>query len=188
MSDNQPNDVTRLLEQHARGDASAMHALLPVIYQELKKIASAYMRKESKGQTLQATALVHEAFFRLLDQKETDWKNRQHFFAIAAQQMRRVLVDHARAKKAEKRGGGNVIHVDIELAGEVPMVDEDMEDLDAALTELATLNERQAKIVEIRYFAGLSIEETAAVMEISPATVKREWTVARAWLYNKLKT
>ena len=163
---------------------------MPLVYDELRRLAASYLRRERPGQTLQATALVHEAYVRLIGEKAHNWQNRTHFLAIAALSMRQILVQRARARRAAKRGGGPArITLDEQLlparGHDVP--DEiDLVALDAALDRLATLNERQAKIVELRYFGGLSVEEAAEALKISPATIKRDWTLARAWLKRDL--
>lgn len=157
---------------------------MPQVYDELRRIAAHLLRREPAGHTLQPTALVHEAYLRMIDQTRVDWQNRAHFFAIASQMLRRVLVDHARAKHRAKRGSGRVVLSLQEVP--VPARDVDVVALDEALTELARIDPQQARIVELRYFTGVSIEETAATLGVSPATVKRDWTVARAWLYRRL--
>jgi RNA polymerase sigma-70 factor (ECF subfamily) len=166
-------------------------ALMPQVYDELRRLAANYMRHERPGQTLQATALVHEAFLRLSKEKNQPWKNRTHFLAIAALSMRQILVQRARARNAEKRGGGaDKIALDESvIADRAPTTPEgvDVLALDAALEKLAALDPQQAKIVELRYFGGLTVDEAAEALEISPATVKRHWTVARAWLHKELK-
>jgi RNA polymerase sigma factor (TIGR02999 family) len=159
--------------------------LVPVVYEELRRLASSYLRGERPDHTLQTTALVHEAYLRLADQRRTTWANRAHFFGIAAQAMRRILVDHARSRGRAKRNAGYPVTLDEELAGSVGRPDEVLE-VDEALERLARLDERQARIVELRYFAGLTIEDTALTLNLSPATVKREWTSARAWLQQEL--
>jgi RNA polymerase sigma factor (TIGR02999 family) len=184
----QASDVTRLLGQWSDGNAGALDQLLPLIYSDLRHLASAYLRRESPGHTLQSTALVHEAFLRLVDQRDTHWKSRAHFFGIAAQMIRRILVDHARQQKAEKRGGG-AICLELDDAIAAPgKKDLDVVALDDALAKLAELDGRQSQIIELRFFGGLSIEETAEVVKLSPATVKREWAMARAWLYRELSS
>lgn len=163
---------------------------MPLVYDELRRLAASYLRRERPGQTLQATALVHEAYVRLIAEKAHNWQNRTHFLAIAALSMRQILVQRARARRAAKRGGDPArITLDEQLlpAPRHDAPDEvDLVALDAALDRLATLNERQAKIVEFRYFGGLSVEEAAEALNISPATVKRDWTLARAWLKREL--
>jgi RNA polymerase sigma-70 factor, ECF subfamily len=178
-------DVTQLLVRYSNGDGSALEDLLVQVYDELHKLAQSYMRRENPAHTLQPTALVHEAYFKLVDQKSVEWKNRSHFFGVAAQLMRRILIDHARQRLASKRGGSRArITFEDALHGENDTPD--LICLDDALKKLAELDERQAKIVELRYFGGLSIEETAEVLHTSPATVKRDWTLARTWLYREL--
>jgi RNA polymerase sigma factor (TIGR02999 family) len=181
-----PDDVTRLLHDWRSGDATALNQLMPLVYDELKRIAAAYLRRESSGHTLQATALVNEAYLKLVDQTRADWQNRAQFFGVAAQLMRRILVDHVRERQAAKRGSG-VERITFDAALDVSQPhDVDLLALDDALSELGRFDPRQSRIVELRYFGGLEINETAEVLGISPATVKREWTSARAWLYNQL--
>ncbi len=182
--------VTQLLIRYGAGDPKAVEALLPAVYQELKRLAQAYMRRENSQHTLQATALVHEAYLKLIDQHSVQWKNRAHFFGVAAQIMRRILVDHARSKHADKRGGKDVrVAFDEAMhAKKSESVDADLLALDAALERLAAIDPRQAQVVELRYFGGLSIEETAEVLKTSPATVKRDWTMAKAWLHREVKS
>lgn len=178
-------NVTQLLIRYSNGDGDALEALLPQVYDELHKLAQSYMRRENPAHTLQATALVHEAYFKLVDQRSVEWKNRSHFFGVAAQLMRRILIDHARQRLASKRGG-SMARVTFEEAVHGDSDSPDLLDLDDAMKKLALLDERQAKIVELRYFGGLSIEETAEVLKTSPATVKRDWTLARTWLFREL--
>ena len=180
--------VTELLQAWGGGDQRALDELVPLVYAELKRQAERYLRREKDGHSLQATALVHEAYLRLADQRRIQWQGRTQFFGVAAQLMRRVLVDHARSRHAEKRGGANVSLVRPleEATAAAQESDVDLLALDDALTRLAALDERQAKVVELRYFSGLGIEETAEVLGISPATVKREWAMARAWLKREL--
>ena len=163
---------------------------MPLVYNELRRLAASYLRRERPGQTLQATALVHEAYVRLIGEKTHNWQNRTHFLAIAALSMRQILVQRARARKAAKRGGDPeriTLDEGVIAAPKHDAGDEiDLVALDAALEKLAALNERQAKIVELRYFGGLSVEEVGEVLDISPATVKRDWTLARAWLKRAL--
>jgi RNA polymerase sigma factor (TIGR02999 family) len=179
-------DVTKLLGQWQEGDPEALNALTPMVYSELRRLAQSYINRERPNHTLQGTALVHEAYLRLIDQRRVEWRNRNHFFALAAELIRRILVDHARAKAAEKRGGNNV-KLSIEDAME-PAVNEDLDlvALDDALQLLARTDPQQSRIVGLRYFAGLKIEETAEVLEISPATVKRNWVVAKAFLKREM--
>jgi len=188
-------DVTGLLLAWAQGDRNALDTLLPIVYAELRRQAGRALRRESVGHTLQPTALVHEAYLRLVDQRHARWESRTQFFAVAAQIMRRVLVDHARTRGRLKRGGGAAVvtlaDVDAGLDGDggspaTEVVGVDMLDLDHALTRFAALDPAKARLVELRYFAGLSIPEAAAALGVSPATVGREWTMARAWLRREL--
>ena len=182
-----PGDVTRLLIAWNEGDLGAVERLMPLVYAELREIAERQFRRERAGHTLQPTAVVHEAYFRLVDQTRVTWKNRGHFFAIAAQAMRRILIDHARARKAEKRGGrDDRVTLDVGIASPEPADDIDLLALDEALVRLKELDEPQSRIVELRFFGGLSIEETAEAMETSPSSVKREFRSARAWLFREL--
>jgi RNA polymerase sigma factor (TIGR02999 family) len=184
--DSQRAEVTRLLREWSEGREGSLDALVPHVYGELRRLAARYLRQERAGHTLQATALVHEAFLKLIDQ-DASWQNRAHFFGVAAQLMRRILVDYARGHGAAKRGGG-VAHVELDEAVlPAPALDIDLLALDEALTRLAALDEQQARIVELKFFGGLTLDETAEVMHISPATVSREWTIARAWLFLALK-
>jgi RNA polymerase sigma factor (TIGR02999 family) len=181
-------DVTGLLLAWGRGDRSAADRLVPAVYEELRRHAERAMRREGGEHTLQATALVHESYLRLVDQRRVEWRNRAHFFAIASTVMRRVLVDHARARLTAKRGGGAA---PVSLAGVQPATPEGTDEADLlalhdALEKLAALDPDQARLVELRYFGGLTIEETAEALSISPATVKREWALARAWLRREL--
>ena len=176
------SDITALLVAWGRGDATALADLVPLVYQELLGRPSTTSVTRAPGHTLQATALVHEAYLRLVDQRQVHFHDRAHFFGVAAQVMRRVLCDQARARHSAKRGGGAPRLTLENAAAEVECPAVDVEALDEALTRLGKLDERQSRVVELRYFCGLSIEETAAVMGLSPATVKREWTMARAWL------
>jgi RNA polymerase sigma factor (TIGR02999 family) len=180
--------VTELLSQVRGGKREALDVLLPVVYGELRKIAARYMRAEWEGHTLQPTALVHEAYLRLVDQRDVEWQSRAHFFGVAAQLMRRLLVDHARGRNRRKRGGGLlVVPLDgNDVAGPAPDEGIDMVGLDAALDRLSELSPQQGRIVELRYFGGLSIEETAEVLGVSTMTVKRGWAMARAWLRREL--
>ena len=182
----QSHDVTDLLLAWSNGNDAALNQLTPLVYDDLRKLARAYLRSERSGHTLQSTALVHEAYMRLIDQRHVHWRNRAHFFAISAQLIRRILVDYARAAQAEKRGGGmHKVSVD-EGLGTADERELDLVALDEALRELAEFDPRQARIVELRYFAGLTIEETAEVMHISVPTVKRDWVVAKAWLRREI--
>jgi RNA polymerase sigma factor (TIGR02999 family) len=184
------SELTQLLQAWHRGDAAASEQLLPVIYAELHRQAARAMRRESETHTLQPTALVNEAYLRLIDQDRVEWQSRAHFFGVAAQMMRRILVDHARGHRAAKRGAGMPrISLDgSEALGELASHgdDADVLDLHDALERLAALDALQARLVELRYFGGLTIEETAAALDRSPATIKREWAIARAWLRREL--
>jgi RNA polymerase sigma-70 factor (ECF subfamily) len=184
-----PADPAKLLTRASAGDGKAVSQLMPLVYNELRRLAASYLRRERPGQTLQATALVHEAYVRLMGEKAHHWQNRTHFLAIAALSMRQILVQRARARNAAKRGGDpERIVLDEQLlpAPRAAQQEIDLVALDAALEKLAALNERQAKIVELRYFGGLGVEEVGEVLGISPATVKRDWTLARAWLRKEL--
>ena len=188
-ADPPPPDVTPLLLAWGKGDQSAGDQLLPAVYAELHRQAARAMRREADDHTLQATALVHEAYLRLVDQRRIEWRNRAQFFGVAAQTMRRILVDHARGQHAAKRGGG-MQQITLSDANQPAAADSDNSvdilALHDALDRLAALDPEQARLVELRYFGGLNIEETADALGISPATVKREWAVARAWLRREL--
>ena len=175
-----------MLLKWTEGDKQALEDLLPLVYDELRRLAKSYLQRERPGHTLQSTALVHEAYMRLVDQN-VSWQSRAHFFGIAAQMMRRILVDHARGKNAAKRGDG-AVQVTLD-EGLVAANERDVNvlALDASLTKLAALDAQQGQIVELRFFAGLSIEETAEILKISPATVKRDWAMAKAWLYREMQ-
>lgn len=178
--------VAQLVESARRGDEQALSALMPLVYEELRRLAASYMRRERPGQTLQATALVHDAYIRLMQDSKLSWQNRSHFFGIAARSMRQILVERARARRAVKRGGSR-IRVTLDaglLATEAPAID--LEALDEALTRLEALDPELARVVEVRFFGGLSIDEAAEALDVSPATVKRRWTVAKAWLAREL--
>lgn len=179
-------DVTQLLMQSSQGDRAAMDQLMPMVYDELRRLARAYLRRERPDHTLQGTALVHEVYLRLIDQRSVKWQNRAHFFAMAAQMIRRILVDHARGQKAAKRGSGAVKITLDDALGLPGQHDLDLIALDDSLTSLAAIDPDQSRVVELRFFGGLSIEETAEVMQISPATVNREWSSARAWLFREM--
>jgi RNA polymerase sigma factor (TIGR02999 family) len=181
------SDVTRLLKEWAGGQRDALDKLVPAVHGELRKLAGGRMRGERPGHTLQVTGLVNEAYLRLIDQKRVQWRDRRHFFAIASECMRRILVDYARRRHTKKRGGDKVV---VELDEFVDAAEErgiDLIALDDALAALGELDPRQAKVVELRYFAGLSVAEIAETLEVSPATVKREWDTARLWLTSQLK-
>jgi RNA polymerase sigma factor (TIGR02999 family) len=178
--------ASRLLRAWGRGDLQARDELVPVVYRELRRRAGAYLRRERPDHTLQPTALVHEAYVRLMGQERVAWQNRAHFFAIAAQMMRRVLIDHAREHQAAKRPGAAVKVVLDDRAGATEPRHCELMALDQALVELARIDPRQGQIMELRYFGGLSEQEVAAVLSISRATVTREWHTARAWLYRRM--
>ena len=183
-----PN-LTRLLQAWQQGDAPAGEQLVPLVYAELRRIARQKLGAERGGHTLQPTALVHEAWLRLMQQHGADWQNRSQFFAIATQAMRRILVDHARRRQAIKRGAGERME-DVDEFADVlasPVPDGQLVALDAALAQLAQMDERQAKVVELRFFGGLSVEETARILGLSPTTVKREWATARLWLMRAIQ-
>lgn len=182
------DDVTRLLHELGKNDSDAVERLIPLLYSELRALAGRQMRSERADHTLQPTALVHEAFMRMVGGEPVPWKDRAHFFAVAAGTMRRILVDHARKHGAAKRGGGGrrvTLHDEI-AADESGQVD--VLALEEALTRLAAADERAAKVVELRFFAGLEIEETAEVLGVSPGTVKRDWRFAKAWLAREMST
>jgi len=186
MTQPSTHEVTQLLIEWSNGDKAALDKLMPLIHEELRRLAHHYMSRERSGHTLQTTALVNEAYLRLVNRKGVHWQNRAHFFAIAAQSMRSILVDHARSLAYAKRGGGapkisldEAMIVSQERAAEVVALDE-------VLKELASFDPQQSRIVELRFFGGLTIEETAEVLELSPATIKREWSTAKAWLYHEL--
>jgi RNA polymerase sigma factor (TIGR02999 family) len=179
-------DVTALLLNWSHGDQHALEELMPLVYGELRRLAGSYLRREHANHTLQSTALVNEAYLRLVNQHQVEWRNRAHFYGIAAQMIRRILVDHARSQHAGKRGAG-AIRLELNEAMAVSAQPEiDLVGLDDALARLTLLDTRQGRIVELRFFTGLSVEETAEVMQLSPATVKREWSSARAWLYREM--
>ena len=186
MSQTSTHEVTQLLIEWSSGDRAALDKLMPLIHQELRRMAHRYMSRERPGHTLQTTALVNEAYLRLINRKDVHWQNRIHFFAIAAELMRTILVDHARSHAYAKRGGGTrkisldeAVMVSQERAAEVVALDD-------VLKELTKIDPQQSRVVELRFFGGLTIEETAEVLGLSPATIKREWSTAKAWLYNEL--
>ena len=180
--------ITQLLIDWRTGDEAALEKLMPLVYSELRRLAGNYLRREQQGHTLQPTALVNEAYLRLVDQKQVKWQNRAQFYGIAAQLMRRILVDHARQKHAEKRGGSDQQRLSITSApGLSTKPDFDVLALHEALEELASIDGQQSRIVELKFFGGLSIEETAEVMGLGHATVERDWKMARAWLRRKLE-
>jgi RNA polymerase sigma factor (TIGR02999 family) len=179
-------EATRLLQDAASGDAGAVDRLLPLVYGELRDLASRHLKRERLDHTLQATALVHEAYLHLVDASTIDWQGRTHFFALAAKVVRQVLIQHARAHGAQKRGRGRRRITLAEGIAIVPSQEVDLLDLDEALTRLAALHERQARVVELRFFGGLSVEEAAAALGVSERTVKEDWRVARAWLRSEI--
>ncbi len=179
------SEITRLLDDYTNGNREALDKLLPLVYNELRRLAHSFLRSERQDLTLQTTALVHEAYLKLIDQHSVNFQNRAQFFALSATAMRRILLDNARRHTAQKRGSGEKIF--LEDIGEISIkANKTLIELDLALQELEEFDPRQAKIIELRYFGGLTIEETAEVLQISTATVKREWTIARAWLYEKV--
>jgi RNA polymerase sigma factor (TIGR02999 family) len=181
-------EVTALLRDWSGGDRDALERLMPLVYQELRRLAASYLRVERPDHTLQPTALVHEAYLRLVDQRGVSWQNRAHFFGIAAQMMRRILVDHARRRQAAKRDATALRVQAMSAEGEEASVrDPELLALDQALCGLESLDARQARIVELRFFGGLTVEETAEVAGVSSATVKREWRTARAWLAREIR-
>jgi RNA polymerase sigma factor (TIGR02999 family) len=185
LRDSSPPEVSQLLRDWSNGNDSALQDLMPLIDKELRLLAHRFMRRESPGHTLQTTALVNEAYLRLVDQ-HAEWKNRSHFFGIAAGLMRRILVDHARAQLKIKRGGG-AHHVPLDEALTIANErGEDLVALDEALSRLGGFDERKSKVVELRFFGGLSVEETAELLHVSPVTVMREWSMAKAWLHREL--
>jgi RNA polymerase sigma factor (TIGR02999 family) len=183
-----PEGITQLLVDWSKGDQKALDKLMPLVYSELRRLAGNYLRRERPGHTLQPTALVNEAYLKLIDQRSAKWQNRAQFFGVAAQLMRRILVDHARQHQAAKRGGSDQQRLSITSAERlVKQPEVDLLALNEALEELATLDPQQERIVELRFFGGLSIEETAEVLHIGHATVERDWKMARAWLRRKLE-
>ncbi len=179
--------VTRLLTAWSQGDEGALEKLIPLVYGELRRVAARRLRRERSDHTLQTTALVHEAYLHLVEQKRVKWQNRAHFFGVAANLMRRILVDHARARGAAKRGGGAWrVSVDETVAIAPGLRDPELIALDEALEELARFDPRQARIVELRFFGGLSLEETASLLGVSAITVSRDWSMARAWLHERI--
>ncbi len=180
------HNVTQLLNQVSNGDELALDSILPLVYNELRKISSKYLRDEYRQHTLQTTELVHEAYIKLIGSNSLSWESRAHFYGIAARSMRQILVDYARKRKSQKRGNGETL-LPLENANFViGESEEQILDLNDALNKLETLEERTSKIVELRFFSGLSIEETAQLLNISPATVKRDWKFAKAWLYREI--
>ncbi|MGI8639670.1 MAG: sigma-70 family RNA polymerase sigma factor [Pyrinomonadaceae bacterium] len=183
----EPPDITHILQELSDGKADVFDSLMPLVYDELRRQAARFMRRERPNHTLQTTALIHEAFLKLVNQKEVRWQNRAHFFAIAATAMRRILVDYAKTRNREKRGGDAVmLQLDENVEAVASRRSIDLEALDEALNRLAHFDERQARVVELRYFSGLTEQETAEVLGVSPATVRLDWKMAKAWLRNQL--
>lgn len=181
-------EITGLLISWGNGDQEALDRLMPLVTTELRRLARRYLERESAGHTLQPTALVNELYLRLVDRRRVSWQNRAHFFGFAAQTMRRILVDHVRSQRAQKRGAGaRKVALD-EAVSFTPEPDVDLIALDEALITLAAMDPRQSRIIELRFFAGLTLEETAEVLDISEATVSRDWASAKAWLYRELKS
>jgi RNA polymerase sigma factor (TIGR02999 family) len=182
-----PRELTQKLQAWSDGNGEALDELLPIVYDELHKQAARYLRRERSDHTLQATALIHEAYLKLVEQKNVRWQNRAHFFGVAAQLMRRILIDYARTRHREKRGG-NDIKMSLDEAALLPTDDRsvDLIALDEALTRLAAMDEQQSRIVELKFFGGLNIDEIAEALHISPATVKRDWQMSKAWMHHEL--
>lgn len=182
-----PTNITQLLQEWNSGNSDVLEQLMPLVYEELRRQAVQFLRKERTNHTLQPTALIHEAYLKLIGQKDVEWQNRSHFFALASTLMRRILVDHARERQREKRGGREEnlpLEVALNVSGGEKSVD--LIALDEALNRLARMNERQARVVELRYFSGLSNDETAEVLKVSNATVRNDWNIARAWLRREI--
>ena len=183
-----PQRVTQLLEQWSRGDDAALAELTPLVYEELRHLAHHFMEGQRPDHTLQTTALANEAYLRLADQTNPRWQNRAHFFAVAARAMRQIVVDYARSQRSQKRGGG-ALKVDLDEAALVsPAESKEIVDLHEALELLAAVDSRKAQVVELKYFGGLNYDEMAEVLKISPVTVRRDWRLAKAWLYTELQT
>ena len=183
---NSANQVTQLLVSWGNGDQQSLESLIPLVYDELRRQARRYLRRERPDHTLQSSALVHEVYVRLIDQRQANWHNRSQFFGVAAQLMRRILVDHARSRGAVKRGAGVTKLAIAEEVAAIEMQNVDLIALDTSLTKLEQIDPQQCRIVELRFFSGLSIEDTADALSISPATVKRDWAMAKAWLYREM--
>ena len=183
----QTHKITQMLREWSDGNREALEELMPLVYRELHQQAARYLRRERQNHTLQTTGLIHEAYLKLVDQRQVNWQSRTHFYAIAAQLMRRILVDHARTKKREKRGG-DLLLMPLEDAAQVAGNEKnvDLVALDEALNKLAEIDRQQARIVELRYFSGLSLEETAEALKISRTTVAQDWSMAKAWLHREL--
>lgn len=187
MSQSQLPEITRILKSWSGGNREAVDDLMPLVYDELHKVAAQYLRRQRPDHTLQPTALVNEAYLKLIDITDVNWQDRAHFFAFASQTMRHILVDYARAQAREKRGGAaQKLSLD-EAISYSKETEVDLLSLDEALRELEAIDEKQSKIVELRFFGGLTVEETAVVLHISPATVKREWRIAKAWLFKRMR-
>jgi RNA polymerase sigma factor (TIGR02999 family) len=181
-----PSEIATLVDSAAAGDQQALSALMPIVYDELRRLAASYLRRERPGQTIQATALVHDVYLRLLKDSQLAWQSRAHFFGIAARSMRQILIERARGRAAAKRGGGQIrvtFEPGLAVAGEQGI---NLEALDDALTRLGALDPELARVVEVRFFGGLSVDEAAEALDISPATVKRRWAAAKAWLAREL--
>ncbi len=190
MSTEDPNESPHLITERliawSNGDAAALDDVINAVYQELRRLADRYLRKEPLDHTLQTTALVHEAYMRLIDQTQVTWQNRAQFFGVAAQMMRRILVDHARTRQREKRGGG-AAKLSLDEAMNLPQRHSaDLMALDDGLKSLAEIDSRKSRVVELRFFGGLSVQETAEVLNVSPQTVLRDWKLAKAWLYQEI--
>ena len=186
MNEQTSPEVTQVLQNISQGDRDAVEQLIPLVYDEFRALAGSYLRRENPGHTLQPTALVNEAFLKLVDQKNVDWQGKSHFFAVGAQAMRRILCDHARSKSREKRGGDRQkisLNEEITLS---PQRDEDLLAVDEALVKLSKVDPRQARIVELRFFGGMTVQEVAEVLEVSKRTVEAEWTMVKAWLRREL--
>jgi RNA polymerase sigma factor (TIGR02999 family) len=183
---NSANQVTQLLVSWGNGDQQSLESLIPLVYDELRRQARRYLRRERPDHTLQSSALVHEVYVRLIDQRQANWHNRSQFFGVAAQLMRRILVDHARSRGAVKRGAGVTKLAIAEEVAAIEMQNVDLIALDTSLTKLEQVDPQQCRIVELRFFSGLSIEDTADALGISPATVKRDWAMVKAWLYREI--
>ena len=186
MSPNSDSGPTELLRAWSQGDGSALDRLVPLVYEELHRVARRYMRQERPDHTLQATSLVNEAYLRLIDVNRLEWRDRAHFLAVAAQMMRRILVEFARNRQRQKRGGG-AVHVSCDDVQELPDSKRDLVALSDALSGLATFDARMSQVVELRFFGGLNVEETADVLNVSPETVMRDWKTAKAWLIRELR-
>jgi RNA polymerase sigma factor (TIGR02999 family) len=186
MSPNSDSGPTELLRAWSQGDGSAFERLVPLVYEELHRLARRYMRQERPDHTLQATSLVNEAYLRLIDVNRVEWRDRAHFLAVAAQMMRRILVESARNRRRQKRGGG-AVHVDFDDLQELPAKEHDLVVLSDALSGLATFDARMSQVVELRFFGGLTVDETAHLLNVSPETVMRDWKTAKAWLLREIR-